>query len=132
MTPSRVKKVLTISFLISRAPYSRFLHTVLHTNDERTTPRSTTCPKTLGTSSNLSHAADIIYAVIDLKLHLLCAGPDRTFVASLGRSHKWAALTHCALDYNKASSLMALSICWANQHHTFFSPTPGAWLWASL
>ena len=80
----------------------------------------------------LSHAAAIIYAVIDLKLHLLCAGPDRTFVASLGRSHKWAALTHCALDYNKASSLMALSICWANQRHTFFSPTPGAWLWASL
>jgi hypothetical protein len=42
MTPSRVKKVLTISFLISRAPYSRFypIHPqrTLHTHDERDTP----------------------------------------------------------------------------------------------
>ena len=80
----------------------------------------------------LSHAAAIIYAVIDLKLHLLCAGPDQTFVASLRRLHKSAALPHCALHYNNASSLMALWICWANQRHTFFSPTPGSRLWASL
>jgi hypothetical protein len=79
-----------------------------------------------------SQAAAIIYAVIDLKLHLLCAGPDQSFVASLSRSHKSAALLHCALDYNNASSLMVLWICWANQRHTFFSPTPGSRLWASL
>jgi hypothetical protein len=50
----------------------------------------------------------------------------------LYRLHKSAALPHCALDYNDASSCRALSICLANQPQTFFSPTPGPRLWASL
>jgi len=52
MTPSRVKKLLTISSLISRAPYSRFypIHPrrTVHANDERDTPKSRLCCFFLG------------------------------------------------------------------------------------
>lgn len=39
--------------------------------------------------ASLSYAAAIMYAVIDLKLHLLCAGSDQTFVASDNPAFKY-------------------------------------------
>src|SRR5215207_5914325 len=58
MTPSRVKKVLTISFLISWAPASRFRPT----HPRRTGhPKSTTYPKTFEISSILNRRRPVPY-----------------------------------------------------------------------